>query len=65
MLYGNEAWCLKKAVLWRTERAMVRTMSGQTVVNRKTTEEPMDMLGLKETADGLAAANDVRWYGQC
>ena len=23
----------------------------------------MDMLGLKETVDGLAKANGIRWYG--
>ena len=42
---------------------MVRVMCGQKVVNRKTTEEHMDMLGLKETVDRLATANEVRWYG--
>ena len=31
------------------------------MVDRKTTEEQMDMLGLKETIDRLATA--VRWYG--
>ena len=34
ILYGSEAWCLKeneKAILWRTERAMVRA----TAVTRK------------------------------
>ena len=29
-------------------------------MDRKTTEEQMDMLGLKETIDGLATANRVR-----
>ena len=53
----------KKAILRRTERAMVRAMSGQKVVDGKTTEEQMDMLGLKETIDWLATANEVRWYG--
>ena len=38
-------------------------MCGQKVVDRKTTEEQMDMLGLKETMDRLATANGVRWYG--
>ena len=66
ILYGSETWCLKeneKAILRRTERAMVRAMCGQKVVDRKTTEEQMDMLGLKETIDRLATANGVRWYG--
>ena len=42
---------------------MVRAMCGQKVVNRKTTEEQMDMLRLKETIGRLATANGVRWYG--
>ena len=42
---------------------MVRAMCGQKVADRKTTEEQMDMLGLKETIDRLATANGVRWYG--
>ena len=39
---------------------MVRAMCGRIVVDRKTTEEQMDMLGLKETVDRLATANGVR-----
>ena len=42
---------------------MVRAMCGQKVVDRKTTEEQMDMLGWKETIDRLATANGVRRYG--
>ena len=38
-------------------------MCVQKVVDRKTTEKLMDMLGLKETIDRLATANGVRWYG--
>ena len=66
ILYGSEAWCLKeneKAILRRMERAMVRAMCGQKVVDRKMTKEQMEMLGLKETIDWLATANGVRWYG--
>ena len=66
ILYRSKTWCLKeneKAILRRTERAIVRAMCGQKVVDRKTTEEQMDMLGLKETIDRLATANGVRWYG--
>ena len=61
ILYGSEAWYLKeneKAILRRTERAMVRAMCGQKVVDTKTTEQQMDMLGLKETIDRLATANE-------
>ena len=66
ILYGSEARCLKeneKAILRRTERAMVRVVCGEKVVDRKTTEEQIAMLGLKETTDQLAPANGVRWYG--
>ena len=66
ILYGSETWCLKeneKAILRRTERAMVRAMCSKKVVDRKTTEEQMDMLGLKKAIDRLATANGVRWYG--
>ena len=41
----------------------MRAMCGQKVADRKTTEEQMDMLELKETIDRLATANGVRWYG--
>ena len=66
ILCGSETRCLKeneKAILRRTERAMVRAMCGQKVVDGETTEEQMDMLGLKETIHRLATANGVRWYG--
>ena len=48
ILYGSEVWCLKnneKTILRRTKGAMVRAMCGQEVVDRKTTEELMEMLG--------------------
>ena len=40
---------------------MVRPMCGQKVVDRKTTKEQINMLGLKKTIDLLATANGVRW----
>ena len=66
ILYGSEAWCSKeneKAILRRTERALVRAKCGQKVVDRKTTEEQMYILGLKETIDRLATANGIGCYG--
>ena len=42
---------------------MMRAMCSQKVVDEKTTEEQMDMLGLKETIDRLATANGVRRCG--
>ena len=65
ILYGSETWCLKenkKAILSRMNRAMVRAICGQKVNDRKTTEEQMGMLGLRETIDWLATANGVGWY---
>ena len=52
-----------KAILMETERAMVRAMCGQKVVDRKMTEEQMYKLGLRETIHQLATANEARWYG--
>ena len=66
MLHGSETWCLREnemVILRRTERAMVRSMCGVKLVDRKNTEELMKMLGLKETLDKMAKANGVRWYG--
>ena len=38
-------------------------MCDQKVVDRRITEEQVDMLWLKKTIDRLATANGVRWYG--
>ena len=65
MLYGSETWCLRKgekAVLRRTERAMVRSMCGVKLMDRKNTEELVEM-SLKETLDRMAKTNGVKWYG--
>ena len=66
ILYGSKAWSLKeneKTILRRMEIAMVRAMCSQKVVDRKITEQHMDMLGLKKTIDWLATVNGFRWYG--
>ena len=66
MLYGSETWCLREsemAILRRTERAMVRSMCGVKLLDRKNAEELMKMLSLKETLDRMEKANGVRWYG--
>ena len=60
MLNGSEVWCLREnemAILRRTERAMVRSMCGVKLVDRKNTKELMEILGLKETLDRMAKAN--------
>ena len=63
MLYGSETRCLKEkelAILRRSERAMVRAMCGVKLMDKKNIKELMDVLGLKETMDGLARVNRVR-----
>ena len=62
MLYGSETWCLREneiAILRRTQRAMC----GAKLMEKKRTEDVMEMLGLKETVVQMAKANRVRWYG--
>ena len=51
MLYGSEAWCLREkemAILRRTERAMIRAMCGVKLLDRRNSEEFVDMLGIKK-----------------
>ena len=65
MLYGTETWCLREneiAILRMTERAMVRAMRGTKLMEKKRTEDLMEMLGFKETVVQMAKANGVRWY---
>ena len=42
---------------------MVRAMCGAKLMEKKGTEDLMEMLGLKETVVQMAKANGVRWYG--
>ena len=65
MLYGSKTYLRKNkiAVLRRAARSMVRAMCSVKLVDKRNTEELMDMLGLKEAADKLARANGTRWYG--
>ena len=43
----------------------MRAMCGKKVVDRKTTEEQMDMLGLKKTIDRLATENENYMIWTC
>ena len=66
MLYGSEAWCLKEkqmAILRRTETAMIRAMCGVKLLDRRNSEELMDMLGIKKSLDRIAKASSMWWYG--
>ena len=51
------------AILRRTQRAMVRAMCGAKLMEKKRTEDLMEILGLKETVVQMAKANGVKWYG--
>ena len=51
------------AILRRIKRAMVRAMCGAKLMEKKRTEDLMEMLGLKETVVRMAKANGMRWYG--
>ena len=51
------------AILRRTKRAMVRATCGAKLMEKKRTEDLVEMLGLKETVVQMAKAIGVRWYG--
>ena len=62
MLYGSEMWCLREnemAILRRTEKAMMRAMCKVKVIEKRTNQELMSLLNLKDTLDGLARASRV------
>ena len=48
------------AVLRRTERAMVRTMCGVKLMDKKNILKIVDMLGVNQTLDKLSKANGMR-----
>ena len=65
ILCGSEAWCLKeniKAINMKNEESYGESHVRLESLDRKTTEDQMDMLGLRETIDRLSTANGVRWY---
>ena len=53
----------KIGILRRTEKSMLRAISGVQFKERKLVRDVMLMLGLMETIDQLAMANSVRRYG--
>ena len=63
MLYGSETWCLKEKeilILRRTGKSYGESNVLAKLIDKKTTEELMDMLGLKEMLDKLAKeCNDI------
>ena len=53
---------LEVVILKRAEKSMARPMCSVKLVDKKNTEELIDMLELKEPAHKLARVNGVRWY---
>ena len=51
------------AILRRIEKAMMRAMCGVKIIEKRSSQELMSLLGLKDTLKGLARATGVRWYG--
>ena len=51
MLYGSETWCLRenKMAILRTKKAMMRAMCKVKVIEKRTNQELMSLLSLKDT----------------
>ena len=52
MLYGSETWCLRKnemAVLRRIEKSMIRAMFVITFLEKRSSQELINFLGLDDT----------------
>ena len=54
---------IEDAILTRTERAMIPAMCGVKLLDRRNSEELMDMLDIKESLHTMAKASSMRWYG--
>ena len=68
MLYGSETWCLREnetAILRRIKRAMVRAMCGAKLMEKKRTEDLIEMLGLKETVVQMAIGERSEMVQAC
>ena len=66
MVYGGETWVMRREeenVLQRAERAMVRTMCGVKLRDRKSSKELMSMVELNEDILTLVRRSRLRWYG--
>ena len=51
------------AILRRTQKTIIQAMRGVRLLDRKNSQELMDMLGTKESLDRMAKASSMRWYG--
>ena len=59
MLYGSKTWRLQMemAILKKTEKAMIKVMCGVKLLERRSSQELTDLLGLEVTLYRLAKAN--------
>jgi hypothetical protein len=65
MIYGSETWAMKVEDmdrLERTERMMVRWMSGVSLKDRKSSKELLERLGI-ESVSVVVRRGRLRWYG--
>ena len=66
VLYGSKTWYLREnemVTLKRTEKAMMKTICGVNLIEKRKCQEILSLLILKDTLDVLARASGVRWCG--
>ena len=62
-LYGSDMWCLREnetAILRRIGKAIMRAMCGIKMIEKRSSQELIILLDLKDTLDGLTRASGVR-----
>ena len=52
----------ERAIWGKTEKATIRAMSGAKLIEKKSSQELMDLLRFEETLDRIATANFVQVY---
>ena len=65
MLYCRKTWFLQEnemTTLKRTGKAMIRARCEVKLIEKKSSQELMNLLGLVETLNAQAGASGVRWY---
>ena len=64
-MYESETWCLREneVAILRTGRPKIRPVVEVKLIEKKSGQELLNFLDLKETSDVVAKANGVRWSG--
>ena len=57
-------WENKTTILKRTVKAMIRPMCGVILIEKRSSQELMELFSLEETLNRLAKVNGIRWYEQ-